>query len=187
MEAYSEAFTELAQAGVRFLIIGVGAANYYAGPRQDLFATQDRDLFVPPEPSNLLLAWQVLQGAGWELWSGNEPLDEPMDLWLAEKVVAHSAAVQATRPEHLKIDLTLVMKGFGFEEAWAERRMFALHGCDVPVARLKHIVESKRLADRPKDHLFFATHEEILRDILAREETRSSEPRGAGPRGSGDL
>jgi len=39
---------------------------------------------------------------------------------------------------------------------------------DVPVARLRHIVESKAAAGRPKDRLFLATHEEALRDLLRR-------------------
>ena len=44
MDPYSEALRKLAQAEVRFLLIGVGAANYYSeGARQDLFLTQDRD------------------------------------------------------------------------------------------------------------------------------------------------
>ena len=56
-----------------------------------------------------------------------------------------------------------------FETVWRERRSFRAEGVDIPVARLRHLVESKAAAGRPKDRLFLATHEEALRDLLRRE------------------
>lgn len=49
------------------------------------------------------------------------------------------------------VDLSLVMAGFDFETVWAERRIFMVEGVDIPVARLRHIVESKAAAGRLKD------------------------------------
>ena len=60
--------------------------------------------------------WQVLAGSGWLLWTGDEPLGEPLDLELAEQVIRRRAAVQATSKEGLTLDLTLVMAGFDFDE-----------------------------------------------------------------------
>ncbi len=167
---YRMAIGALSNAGVRFVLIGVAGANYYAVPRVDLFATQDRDLFLPLDAANLLGAWQALSASGWSLWAGDEPLGEPLDLELAEQVVRRRAAVQATSGDGLTIDLTLVMAGFEFEEVWAERRVFTIEGHEVPVARLTHIVESKRQAGRKKDLLFLATHDEELRALLDRED-----------------
>jgi hypothetical protein len=39
-----------------------------------------------------------------------------------------------------------------------------------PVARLAHIVQSKRNAGRQKDLNFLITHEQALRDLLRRDE-----------------
>ncbi len=169
MTGYTEILRHLVRTGVRFVVIGVGGANYYAQAAGGLFATQDRDLLLPPDPRNLLGCWQTFLAQGWELWSNDEPLDRPMDLWLAERVVEHRAAVTATGGEGLEIDLTLVMSGFSFDQVWAERRTFSSEGVDIPVARLEHIVQSKRVVGRPKDLLFFSTHEELLKQLLAGE------------------
>jgi len=60
------------------------------------------------------------------------------------------------------------MAGFEFETVYADHNVFRVEGVDIPVARLEHIIESKRRADRPKDRLFLATHEEALRQFLRR-------------------
>lgn len=166
VDEYSQSLARLHAAGVRFVVIGVGGVNYYARGGHTLFATQDRDLFLPADPENLLRCWNVLSDSGWELWSGVEPLDLPRDLWLAEQVVVRKAAVKATHGEGLEIDLTLVMKGFSFDEVWSGRRIFQSGDFEFPVASLEHIVESKRAVGRPKDLLFFATHEEILEQLF---------------------
>ena len=66
-EPLAEILRQLAAAGVRFVVIGVGGANYYARAAGGLFATQDRDLFFPPDPQNLLACWQKFLALGWEL------------------------------------------------------------------------------------------------------------------------
>ena len=102
---------------------------------------------------------------GFELWSGGEPLGQPLDTFLAEKVVSNRALVRASGND-LLIDLTLVMAGFEFEDIWARRRTFRVQGVDVPVAALSDIVASKAAVGRPKDQLFLATHEDALRQLL---------------------
>jgi hypothetical protein len=166
MDPYAEIFSKLYTAGVRFVVIGVGGANYYARSGQTLFATQDSDIFVPLDSGNLVRAWSLLSEAGWDLWSGSDPLDVPRDAWLADRVVANRAAIKATNRQNLEIDLTLVMAGFSFEEAWNDRRTFQIGEMEFPVASLRQIVESKRTAGRPKDLLFLATHEEILEQLF---------------------
>jgi hypothetical protein len=62
---------------VRFVLIGVWGANLFATTAGTLFTTEDRDLFLPLDPDNLLRAWDACEAAGLALWSGNEPLDRP--------------------------------------------------------------------------------------------------------------
>lgn len=175
----SDPFWRLVQAlndaQARYLLIGVAAANYYAPAAAAAFVTLDRDVLLPSDPHAVLEAWNVASSLGLELWRGDEPLDRPRDLTLAARVVERRAAVRAVdRAGALQVDLTLVMAGFDFESAWAERREFLVQGVRLPVARLAHIVQSKALAGREKDRLFLATHAEALRQLLHRDD--SDEP-----------
>lgn len=154
---------------MRFVVIGVAGANYYAHAGSVIFTTQDYDLFLAADADNLLKAWNACDAVGLSLWAESEPLDTPRDRWLAEQIVKRRAAVRATGGRGLDVDLALVMAGFDFETVWRERRMFVVEGVEVPVARLRHIVESKAAAGRDKDRLFLATHAEALRDLLRRE------------------
>jgi len=67
----------LAARSVRYVFIGVSAANLYSPTGQAIFATEDFDLFLPLDPANLVGAWEACEEAGLELCLGNEPLDRP--------------------------------------------------------------------------------------------------------------
>lgn len=163
----------LQEQSVRFVLIGVAGANYYAHGGATVFTTKDLDLFMPPDPDNLVRCWTASEMIGLDLWSGDEPLDRPRDRWLAERVISRRAAVNVTDRAELVVDLTLVMAGFDFETVWNERRTFVVDAVEIPVARLLHIVQSKHSVGRDKDRLFLATHREALEDLLRREEHRS--------------
>lgn len=164
-DEFQQLVRELITRNVRFVLIGVAGANYFAPAGGAIFTTQDRDLFLPPDPENLMRAWDACDATGLALWSGGEPLDTPHDRLVADAVVARRALTGATRGD-LQVDLTLVMAGFEFEQVWKERRQFVVDGVEIPVARLAHIVESKAAAGREKDRLFLATHAEALRQLL---------------------
>jgi hypothetical protein len=151
---------------VRFVLIGVSGANYYAPSGQAAFVTQDHDLLLPPDPDNLVRAWAACGDAELELWLMDEPLDVPRDRWLAERVVERRALTRATGPDNFLVDLTLVMMGYDFEAVWSERREFVVEGVVMPVARLQHIVTSKHATGRDKDRLFLATHRDALEQLL---------------------
>jgi len=165
-DSFQRLVQELAQRGVRFVLIGVAGVNYFATDPGTLFTTEDRDLFLPPDPDNLLKAWQACEAVGLTLWCGNEPLDIPRDRVIAEAVASRRALVRASDEYDLRVDLTLVMGGFDFETVWNERRVFIVEGVEVPVARLVHIVQSKAAVGREKDRLFLATHADALKQML---------------------
>ncbi len=170
MDSFLRLIEALHRRAVRFVVIGVAGANYYAGGGATLFTTRDRDLFLPADPANELAAWLACRDCGLELWAGDEPLGEPLDLWLAEQVVQRQALVQALDRRGLEVDLTLVMGDFEFSQVWNERRAFPVHGVDVPVARLSQIVQSKATAGMEKDRLFLATHREALARLIRENE-----------------
>lgn len=161
---------ELSARSVQYVLIGVSGANLYAPAGQAVFATEDFDLFLPPDPDNLLGAWSACEAAGLELFRGREPLDRPRDRWLGERVVERRAQTRASGPEGFAVDLTLVMRGYDFPTVWEAHRRFAIEGVEIPVARLLHIVTSKHAAGRDKDRLFLATHRDALEQLLRRDE-----------------
>jgi hypothetical protein len=169
VEDFPQLVRAFERAKVRFVLIGVWGANLYARSGAGLFTTLDYDLLLPLDADNELRAWHGCRAHGLDLWLGSEPLGEPLDRWLAERVVAQRALVRVSDGRGFDVDLTLTMAGFEFEEVWAQRRVFALEGVEVPVARLRHIVESKAAAGREKDRLFLATHAETLKDLLKEE------------------
>ena len=166
MSGFLDACRALTAAGVRFVVIGVWGVNYYARSAGAAFATRDRDLFLPPDAGNLLLAWEACRSVQFTLWAGDEPLDTPQDLELAQAVVATRSLTTAFDDAGTEVDLTLTMSGFSFAEVQAEKKDFDVEGVIVPVARLSHIVQSKANAGRPKDHLFLASHRELLDRLL---------------------
>jgi len=123
---------------------------------------------------------------GLQLRCGREPLVRPRHRFLAERVVANRALVRATDGAGLDVDLSLVMAGFDFETVWAERRVFRVGTVDIPVARLGHIIESKRRVGREKDRMFLATHAEAIRDLTDSDERfESKRPRSSRRRKPG--
>ena len=163
-DPFTRVAAALNSAAVRYLLIGVWGANYYA--KGKVFVTQDQDLFVPQDAANLLLAWNTLESLGLDLRADDQPLDRPRDAFLARAVTDRAALTTATDGHHLHVDLTMVMGAFRFDDAWSRRREFRSHGVAVPVAALGDIIAAKAAADRPKDRLFLATHAEELRKLL---------------------
>ena len=137
-----------------------------------VFTTQDWDLFLPPDPDNMLATWNACRDCGLALSSAGKPLDQLTDHLLAQRVVEQFASTHASDGE-LQIDLTLVMTGLEFNAVWSARTRFVLDGVEIPVARLRHIIDSKAATGRDKDRLFLATHEENLRQLLGPHEDGS--------------
>jgi hypothetical protein len=69
MDPFAALVRTLDRHNVRFVVIGVWAANYYARASRFVFHTEDRDLFLPSEPDNLVRCWDACGDAGWEIWN----------------------------------------------------------------------------------------------------------------------
>src|SRR5207247_9657224 len=72
----------LHERSARFVLIGVGGANFYALGGSTVFMTEDRDLFLPLDPDNLVRCWSACEANGLDLWSGDEPLYSARDRWV---------------------------------------------------------------------------------------------------------
>ena len=166
MDAFAALVGALSARGVRFVVIGVWGANYYAPSGGALFSTLDRDLFLPADAENLLAAWHACESQGFSLLAGTEPLDSPRDAALARSVVERRALTRASDLRGTDVDLSLVMSGFDFETVWTARNVFYVAGTPIPVARLEHIVASNAATGREKDRLFLAMHRDALHALL---------------------
>jgi hypothetical protein len=151
---------------VEYVLIGVSGANLYGPSGQAIFATEDFDLFLRPDPDTLERAWAACEDCRLDLWLADEPLDRPRDAWLASRILERRALTRATGPDEFQVDLTLVMQGFEFDTVWNARRVFLIDGVDIPTARLLHIISSKQAAGRDKDKLFLASHRDALEQLL---------------------
>ena len=138
----------------------------WAPDNQPRFVTSDFDFFLPLDAENLVNAWAACETMKLDLWLGDEPLDRPRDLWLAERMIERRALTRVSGPNDLLLDLTLVMKGFDFDTVWKGRRDFVIDGVQVATAQLQHIIESKQAAGRLKDQLFLTTHLDALQQLL---------------------
>lgn len=159
----------LANERVRYVTIGVAGANLWARSGHSIFSTNDYDLFLPTDADTSLRAWRAAEACGLALFCGDDPLDTPRDLFLAERIVERRALVRASDGQGFEVDFTLVMAGFEFEGVFAGRRTFMVEGVPIPVARLRDIVASKAAAGREKDRLFLAAHAEALRSLIEEE------------------
>lgn len=169
MEPFPALAAALHEAAAHYVTIGVGGANLWARSGHTIFTTRDYDLFLPLDPGNAIRAWQAAEARGLDLFCGDEPLDRPRDLFLAERIVARRALVRATDGRGFDVDFSLVMAGFDFDVVFANRRTFLVDGVPIAVARLRDIVASKAAAGREKDRLFLAAHAEALRPLIAEE------------------
>ena len=70
MEPFARLAAALNESGVRFVTIGVAGANLWARSGHTIFATEDYDLFLPPDPANALRAWQAAGKVGLTLAGG---------------------------------------------------------------------------------------------------------------------
>jgi|GEM_PF-1848573 len=168
--ARARLFGALASARVRYVVIGVGGADLHARrKKKEPFQTLDLDLFLPRDAANLVRAWGACERAGWTLWVGREPLDQPHDELIARNVVEQRARTIARVDGALPTDLTLVMGALDFEDVWLRRTDMYEEGEPVELARLADIVAAKEQANREKDHRFIAENRAVLDELLAAE------------------
>jgi hypothetical protein len=64
MTTFVDACRALIRDGVRFVVIGVWGANYYARSVGTTLATRDLDAFLPLDAHNLVLAWKACKSVG---------------------------------------------------------------------------------------------------------------------------
>ncbi len=141
--------TQLAEAGVRYLVVG-GVAVVLQGY---LRTTADLDLVVDLEPRNLGIAVAALERLGFR---PRPPVAlrafadaEERTRWLDEK---NLQVFSLWHPEKPGFELDIFVKlPFVFDEAYARASVARLGNSDITVASIDDLIAMKRDAGRPRD------------------------------------
>lgn len=171
MDPYAKICQSLNRARVRYVVVGVFGINLYAEEAGVVMTTADCDIILPPDVATLARTLSILRKSRFSMEAGHEPLPNE-DRVVLTGIVRSRSVVRASRPP-TRVDLTLQISGYSFDQLWRERRRFRLQGVVVKVAPLAAMVRSKELANRPKDRLFLETFRVELKEMLARERRAS--------------
>jgi predicted nucleotidyltransferase len=156
---FARALSALGEAGVDFVVVGVGGINFYARTPGQVFATIDLDTLLPPVVENLSTALRVLSGFGYAFEAGGEPFLDVEDGEILARVVANGACLTAIHPEEGQIDLMTSLAGFSYAELDDDATAFRVAGVEVRVGQLEKLLRSKECSGRPKDQEFLRAFE----------------------------
>lgn len=145
-----ELLSALANAEVRFLVVGAHALAVHGIPR----GTQDLDVWIERSAENAARAWRALAAFGAPLESigvSVADLEQP------------NVVVQLGLPPN-RIDLMTGISGVAdFSLAWSRRVEGPVRGRPIPFLGRADLIRNKRAAGRPKD----------LADVAALEEQKA--------------
>ena len=157
--AFEIGLAALANAGVDFVLVGVGGINFYARDPAHAVATLDVDVLLAPRVANLHLALRTLAEIGFQFESGGEPFVDIADDSTLAIIIERRATLCARHPSAAQLDLMVEITGFSYAELAADAIRFDVSGSEVPVGRLGKLLRSKQLSGRPKDHAFLQAFE----------------------------
>ena len=87
-----------------------------------------------------------------------------MELSDLKKTVRDQRTIIATTVDGLRVELLLRISGFPFSELARDVSIFDIEGVPVRVGKLSKLLDSKRLAGRPKDLQFLRRYENLLKE-----------------------
>jgi len=151
VSGFARALAALGEAGVEYVIVGVGGINFYARTPADAFATLDIDALLAPAVENLERALSALSGLGYEFEAGGEPFVDLDDRLVLRRVLENGATLSAVHREVSEIDLLTSISGFDYLDLASDAVTFEVAGAPVHVARLEKLLRSKKASGRPKD------------------------------------
>ena len=137
---FSDLFSALNDAEVKYLLIGAHAVAFHAEPRY----TKDLDIWVEPTPANAVRVIQALRAFG-------APLAGVAQDDFSQPGVTLQIGVAPNR-----IDVATAIDGVGFAEAWTHRVESVYGEHRIWVIGNTDLAANKRAAGRPQDLLDLA-------------------------------
>ena len=136
-EDYSDMLRCLLDEKVEFLLIGAYAMAVYGYPR----ATKDIDLWIYASTDNAPRLIRALEVFG-------APMQQ-----ITEEDFKEIGAIFQIGVAPRRIDLTTLVHGPSFENAWSKREMIDIDRMSVPVISKEDLIANKRATGRPQDQL----------------------------------
>lgn len=145
--------------GVRYVVIGMSGINYYATGPADTFATLDYDIFLDPSLENVKKAVRALEKLGFTIGTAEGLLEKKTGL---QEAIFNQRTLVAATTDGVLVELLLRVSGYPFSELHKDAATFTVRGVPVRVGRLTKLLESKRIAARPKDREFLRRYQSLL-------------------------
>jgi hypothetical protein len=157
---YFEILEALQSSRIRYLIIGGLAVNLYGVPR----VTQDIDLVISTERSNILELLSVLKGLGYvpRLPVNPEDLADPVKVedWTKNRNM-RAFSFYHQKENYRVIDIVLVHP-LDFETAFMNRTVKRVKDVEIFLASIDDLIKTKTASGRPQD----VSDIEMLRKVL---------------------
>lgn len=161
---FARALAALTDAGVSYIVVGVGGINFYARTPAEAFATLDLDALLEPRVENLRNALRVLTHLGYRFEAAREPFLDTEDAAALAGVIRNGGMLRALHEAEGEIDLLLSISGFAFADLAEDATPFRVAEADVRVGSLVKLLRSKEASGRPKDLEFLRAFEARGRD-----------------------
>lgn len=136
-EDYKDILQCLLTEKVEFLLIGAYAMAIYGYPR----ATKDIDLWIYASTENAPRVIRALASFG-------APMQQ-----VTQSDFEQIGAIFQIGVAPRRVDLTTLVHGPRFEDAWANRNSIEIDSMLIPVIAKQDLIENKRAAGRPQDLL----------------------------------
>ncbi len=154
MPHYVEILRAIHRSKADYAWIGLSAASVHGSP----LVSQDFDFFVRPDPKHLDRARAAFRKIG---MTDSLPKVHSTNLIAAEVTVTFSDPYGGPT-----VDLITHISGPSFDEVWRGSKVHKVTRVPVRVASLKHILDSKRAANREKDQEVLKRLERDFGDLL---------------------
>lgn len=159
-DPYAELIDRFNRTGVKYVIVGMSGINYYASKTEDIFATQDFDIFVKPTLANIKKAASIFRELDYTIVSDQKEVSES----LIRSIVRNKKTILANNPYGITFKLILAVSGYTFSQMEQDAAVFDVEAVPLKVAKLSKLLMSKKIAGRKKDGLFLKRFKLLLQE-----------------------
>ena len=148
---------------ISYIVIGMSGINYYAENASQTMMTGDFDIFLKPDIKNVTKALQLLQEQEFSASTSKAAIRD-LDRETVQSILDDGLNIACTTLYGHSIDLCLSVSGFTYDEMNENVKKVKVAGSSIRVGRLRDLLRSKEIADRPKDRMFLKRYRLLLEE-----------------------